>query len=98
MSLLTCGDNTGAFGGNFLTINLKNSSSSEIHVSKAVFACGPVRIEFNEPVFPLVVNLTEEQTAQLSCCNTVYLAVWDEEGRKLTCSGSVNFKTQPRKV
>ncbi len=98
MSDLTCGDNTGAFGGNFLTINLKNETGTPLVVSKAVFACGPVRIEFENPEFPLVVNLNEAQTAQLSCCNTVYLAVWDSEGRKRTCSGSINFKTQPRKV
>lgn len=98
MAVLTCGDNTAAFGGSFITINLNNKTGAEITISKAVFACGPIHVEFENPTFPLVVNLTEEQTEYLSCENTAYLAVWDEEGRKRTCSGKITFKTQPRKV
>lgn len=98
MANITCGDNTAAFGNNFLTISLDNQSGEPIVVTKAVFACGPIRIEFTEPEFPLKVNLTEEQTSQLSCKNTCYLAVWDEEGRKLTCEGTLIFNTNPRKV
>lgn len=98
MSVLTCGDNTAAFGGRLLVIRLSNKTGEEINISKAVFVCGPVRVVFENPVFPLLVNLTEQQTAQLGCCNTCYLAVWDEQGRKLTCSGSIGIKTEPRKV
>lgn len=98
MAVLTCGDNTGAFGGSFITINLKNNTGREVIISKAVFGCGPISLTFDNPTFPLVINLSEEQTEYLSCENTAYLAVWDENGRKLTCSGSLTFKTQPRKV
>lgn len=98
MSNITCGDNTGAFGGTFLTISLNNNTGEQITVSKAVFACGSVRVEFKNPVFPLVVNLTEEQTEKLNCKNTCYLAVWDDQGRKRTCEGSLSFNTNPRKV
>ena len=98
MANITCGDNTAAFGGNFLTISLNNQTGSEINVKRAVFACGPIRVEFDNPEFPLTVNLTEEQTAQLNCKNTCYLAVWDEQNRKLTCEGNLTFNTNPRKV
>ena len=96
MSNITCGDNTAAFGGRFLRISLNNETG--LAISKAVFACGSVRIEFKNPVFPLIVNLTEEQSSKLNCNNTCYLAVWDEDGRKRTCEGSLNFNTNPRKV
>lgn len=96
MSNITCGDNTAAFGGRFLRISLRNGTG--LTISKAVFACGPVRVEFKNPVFPLIVNLTEEQTSQLKCKNHCYLAVWDEDGRKRTCEGTLSFDTDPRKV
>lgn len=98
MSNITCGDNTSAFGGNFLTITLQNQTGADIKVSKAVFVCGTVRVEVVDPEFPLQINLNEEQTAQLNCKNVCYLAVWDELGRKLTCEGSLTVGTRPRKV
>ena len=96
--LIVKGDNTAAFGGNFLTISLDNETGTEIIVTKAVFACGPIRLEFNDPVFPLTINLTEEQTAQLDYENECYLAVWDGQGRKLTCKGTLAFGAEQRKV
>ena len=98
MANIVRGDNTAAFGGNFLTISLSSNIGTEIVVTKAVFACGSIKLEFENPQFPLRINLTEEQTATLNCENTCYLAVWDDEGRKLTCEGSLVFKTTPRKV
>lgn len=98
MANITCGDNTAAFGGNFLTITLRNESGVEVVIKKAVFACAGIRLEFENPVFPLTINLTEEQTAKLQCQNTCYLAVWDDQDRKKTCTGSFSFKTNTRKV
>lgn len=98
MASIVRGDNTAAFGGNFLTISITNNTQHDITITKAVFVCGPITKTFENPVFPLTVNLTEAETAQLECNNTCYLAVWDEEGRKLTCQGSISFNAQPRKV
>ena len=80
MSNITRGDNTAAFGGTFLTISLNNTTG--LAISRAEFACGAIRLSFENPVFPLTINLTEEQTSQLCCKNDCFLAVWDEEGRK----------------
>lgn len=98
MANITCGDNTAAFGGSWLTISLVNESGIEVTVSKAVFSCAGIHLEFENPVFPLTINLNEEQTAKLQCQNTCYLAVWDEDGRKKTCTGSFSFNASPRKV
>lgn len=96
MSNITRGDNTAAFGGRFLTISLDNSTG--LNISRAEFACGAIHLSFENPVFPLHINLSEQQTAQLCSTNTCFLAVWDEEGRKRTCEGTLKFDTNPRKV
>lgn len=96
--LIVKGDNTAAFGGDFLTISLNDESGGQLEVKKAVFACGPVRIEFENPVFPLTINLSEEQTAKLDYENECYLAVWDLQDRKLTCKGTLRFGAEQRKV
>lgn len=96
MSNITRGDNTAAFGGRFLTISLQNDTG--LYISRAEFACGCLRISFDNPQFPLQINLDEKQTSQLCGENTCYLAVWDEDGRKRTCEGKLTFATNPRKV
>ena len=96
MSNITRGDNTAAFGGRFLTISLQNDTG--LSISRAEFACGSIRISFESPIFPLQISLDEKQTAQLCGENDCYLAVWDEDGRKRTCEGTLTFKTDPRKV
>lgn len=83
------GDNTQAFGGSFLLINLTNETGQSI--SKAVWKCGAVIKEFKNPVFPLEVNLTSEESRKLAPTNVCYLAVWDMEGRKKTCEGKLVF-------
>lgn len=82
-------DDTRAFGNAFLTIKLK--SETEVAISKAVFQCSDVRKEYENPTFPLIVNLTAEETAKLGNHNTCYLAVYDEYGYKQTCKGSLSF-------
>lgn len=87
------GDNTGAFNNTFLTINLLMPEElEEAVISKAKFKVEnlPTMI-FEDPVFPLQVNLTSAQTTQLKQQNTCYLAIYDEEGRKATCKGNIKF-------
>ena len=86
------GDNTGAFGNNFITIRLNNPN--EYVVSKAIFVCGCIEKIFNNPVFPLVVNLNEAETAKLRPSNVCYLVAYDSEGRQRTCKGTLTFNAQ----
>lgn len=92
------GDNTAAFGGNFLTINISSESGIVPTITKAELKIGCICKTFNNPTFPMTINLTEEETAKLSATNTAYLAVWDIEGRKKTCQGSISFNTSARRV
>lgn len=87
------GDDTGAFGNNFITINLSNEQGHTI--TKAQFVvndgqpyCEPVE----NPVFPLVINFTEEQTAEMKTTNVGRLWVWDSEGRKKTAKGQITWE------
>lgn len=91
MATIFKGDDSSAFGGAFITINANNIPTG-FEISKAKFKVGnlPV-ITFDNPQFPLVVNLTSVQTRQLQQQNVCYLAVYDNEGRKLTCRGKAEF-------
>lgn len=86
------GDDSGAFGNNFITINLDNPLGYTI--SKAVFVCGCIQKPFKNPVFPLRINLTSQETAKLRSSNVCYLVVYDSEGRQKTCQGSLTFNAQ----
>ena len=92
------GDNTGAFGESFLTINLVTEIEPVPVISKAVLKIGGICKTFDNPSFPLVVNFSSEETAKMGSVNAAFLAVWDSEGRKRTCEGSLSFKTNGRKV
>lgn len=91
MATIYKGDDSAAFGGNFITIKANNIPEG-FEVTKAKFKCGNLPVmTFENPVFPIVVNLKPVQTRQLGQQNTCYLAVYDNEGRKLTCKGKVTF-------
>lgn len=92
------GDNTAAFGGNFLTIRLSSQSGIIPTISRAELKIGCICKTFKNPTFPMTINLNEEESAKLQAQNTAYLAIWDAEGRKLTCNGSKTFETQSRRV
>lgn len=86
------GDNTGAFGNNFITINLENPLGYTI--SKAIFVCGCIQKPFKNPVFPLRINLSSAETEGLRSVNVCYLVVYDSEGRQKTCKGSLAFNAK----
>lgn len=93
------GDNTAAFGGNFMQINISAGEGVPVPtITKAELKIGCFHKVIENPTFPLIVNLTEDETAQLKTENVAYLAVWDAQGRKKTCTGSMEVKTQPRRV
>lgn len=83
------GDNTAAFGGSFITINLTNPLNYT--VSKAIFVCGCIKKAFVDPVFPLVINFDSAETKKLLSTNVCYLVAYDDQGRQKTCKGTLTF-------
>lgn len=68
-------------------------------ISKAEFKVGNLPVmRFTDPVFPLDVNLTSEQTVNLKDVNTCYMAIYDDLGRKQTLSGSWTFQAEDEVV
>ena len=86
------GDNTGAFGNSFITINLSNPL--DYPISKAIFVCGCFQKTFENPIFPLKINFTSEETKKLNISNVCYLVVFDSLNRQKTCKGTLIFKAQ----
>lgn len=86
------GDDTNAFGQNFLQINF--TVPDGYTVSKAEFRCGSIIKTFENPVAPIIINLSAEETSKLDYQNICYLAVYDENGLKQTCEGSLTINTK----
>lgn len=89
-------DDTDAFGSSFITINIETEVN--VTITKAVFQCGTIKKVFDDPVFPLSIELTSQETKSLPANNLCYLAVYDENGKKRTCEGSLQFSTQSQLV
>ena len=84
------GDDFNAFGQEWALIEI--DIPEEWIISKAELKIGDLpKMTFNYPVFPLPVNLESYQTSNLKDVNECYLAIYDEEGRKLTLNGSWTF-------
>lgn len=94
--MLYRGDDTDAFGQKFITIELENVN--ELIISKAEFRCGNILKTFENPIFPIEVSLTSEETSQLQQNNICYLAIYDEQGRKHTCNGYLTFYSKQEVV
>lgn len=91
------GDDTNAFGFNFLTINLENAQ--DYVISKAEVKIGVIRKIFDNPTFPLQISLNKEETDQLNeFSNKCFMAIYDTMGRKYTCEGTLSFKASPKVV
>lgn len=91
------GDDTDAFDFNFLTINLQNAQ--DYIISKAEIKIGVIKKIFDNPTFPLHVSLNKEETAQLDEFNNkCFMAIYDTQGRKYTCEGTLSFKASPKVV
>lgn len=88
---LTSGDDSQAFGQNLLRITLKDDDGllNDHSISKAELKInGGVAKVYENPVFPLIINLSSSESEQLAIGqNMAYLAIWDEDGRKLTPEG-----------
>ena len=94
---ITQGDATGSFGNTWLTVNLTEIPTG-YSISKIKIIFGAVDKDFQNPEFPLAVNLTSAETAVLRCGrNTGYCIAYDQEGRPYTCQGSFSDDVLPRK-
>ena len=96
------GDNTAAFGGNFITIKVKNPQLYKI--SKLLFSANSGIIQkpfkgedynyFQLEEIILVVNFDSNETKKLSATNVGNLIAYDENGLQETCVQSVKFYAQ----
>ena len=94
------GDNTAAFGGNFLTILVKNPDNFKI--SKLIFSVNGGVIQkiftdsdyFQRAETLLSVNFDSVETQKLSPSNIGNLIAYDELGYQETCVQSVKFYAQ----
>jgi hypothetical protein len=89
-------DDTGAFGNDFITINLNNPLNYV--VSKVEFivnggGCIPPKF-YENPVFPLKINFTREETSKFLGVNVCRLRAYDENGLRKTCNNSLTFYAQ----
>ena len=93
------GDDTNSFGQNFLTINIKNIPDG-FTVERMEVKIGSLDIievdDFTE--FPIRINLNSEQTRELSDVNTIYIALYDNEGLKKTINNSITFTARSEVV
>lgn len=97
MVAINRGDNTRAFGGDFLRIYLNNPNN--VYISKAVFHVnGDLEKVYENPVFPLRVNFTGEETMLLQQDNTCQLALWDDSGRRRTANGKFTFFVRENQI
>lgn len=86
------GDDTGAFGNKFITIELYNPNGIELSISRAELICTcegrtgyEIRKVFDAPEFPLTVNYEPSETKRMGFRNILRFAVYDEDGNKYTC-------------
>ena len=94
------GDSTEAFNQNWLEIHVEFPDETWAErISRCDFKVGNLpAMTFDQPQFPLTINLTSDQTVLLKDVNNCYLAVYDENGFKQTCEGQLTFETMRRVV
>lgn len=96
MTAIYKGDDTDAFGQNFITIDLVGAEDKVI--SKVIFQCGPVQKVYTRPKFPIQVNFSTNESRRLYQESVCYLQVFDEKGRRQTCEGSLNFTAKAKVI
>ena len=92
------GDDTSAFGHNFIKIIISNPYQRPI--SKIIFSVngGIITKEFTDEnnfttdEIELYVNFNSAETAQLSGNNVGFMVAYDENHKKRTCYGTMTFK------
>lgn len=94
------GDDYRAFGGKLFEVEATFPPEMlDGHtISKAELQCGDLLFEFENPVFPLVLKPTAEETEKMNHITTCYLKVYDENGYGLTCEGQLQLYANDRVV
>lgn len=99
-------DDTGAFrtdGKPFLRINRPSGLADDIDIYKLelkianlpVFVFDNIVEEVPQPlVFPIDLNLIASQTVQLQSTNYCYIRVYDVNGLRQTCNGTITFNAK----
>lgn len=84
------GDNFQAFDGTPIEVEFDTNGKE---VSRALFVIngGIIVKEFEDPASPLQVELDENDTKKLQVRNVCNLILYDSEGRKQTCDGTLEF-------
>ena len=96
MTAIYKGDDTNAFGQNFIQINLNETAG--YNISKVVFQCGPIQKVFVRPQFPIYVNFSAVESERLQQVSECYLQVFDEKGLRQTCEGTLTFTAKSKVV
>lgn len=90
------GDDTGAFGQNFIKIDITGVEGYII--SKCIFQCGPIQKVYTRPQFPIYINFTSVESKRLNQLSECYLQLFDEKGLRQTCKGTLTFTAQPQVI
>lgn len=104
-SLVYKRDDTAAFGGILVRIYIHPDEPGVIITKAAVsinygkgFGADSITKEYENPTFPLDINLDREETQKLQPVNELYLACWDQYGLKKTATGHLTFTAEGQKV
>ena len=90
------GSDTSAFGNKFMRIKVNNTTGKRI--KKAEWHCGKLIKDLGEyPEFPILLELTREETIQLQNKNVCYLYCYDEDDKLYICPNKGYFRTLPEK-
>ena len=93
------GDDTGAFGNNFITITVKNPllyPISKLEVITNSSTCIPPKVftdnnNFQVETIELAINYSTEETVKLNSTNVVNVVAYDSQGKPSTCTQSLTF-------
>lgn len=94
------GDNTAAFGNNFITVTIKNPLLYPISKLIAVTNSGTGipnkqftdENNFQSETITLIINYSSEETCKLNQgSNLLNMVAYDLEGRQYTCKQSLTF-------
>lgn len=94
------GDNTAAFGNNYITIKIKNELGYQISKILFIINGGVIVKEFTDANYfiqqdiELVVNFDSGETAKLNNTNTGNLIAYDMQDRQYTCQQFLTFSAK----
>lgn len=96
------GDDTSAFGNQFITITVKNPNLYPVSKIEAVTnsgVCIPNKPftdpdNFQRENITLTVNYSSQESTKLNNTNTLNLVAYDEQGKQKTCPQTLTFYAQ----